>query len=140
MASSRGDRCGRVRDWMTRGPATVADDCSVEAAAKQMRDDEIRHLLVLDGDRLVGVVSTRDLGRLAGDPARPAPRSERVSRIMTENPITVAPETPVTVAARLLLESRIGALPVRDDDAIVGIFTISDALEALLALVEVERA
>ncbi len=125
---------------MTRAPAAVADDCSVEVAAKRMRDDGIRHLLVLDGDRLIGVLSNRDLGRLAGDPQRPPLHSERVSRIMTENPITVAPETPVTEAARLLLESRIGALPVRADDAIVGIFTISDALEALLALVEAGRA
>lgn len=138
MGTARDEQYGLVRDWMTRGPATVPDDCPVETAAQRMRGAEIRHLLVLDGDRLIGILSNRDLGRLAGG-ARATARSEPVSRIMTENPITVAPETPVTVAARLLLESKIGALPVRDDDTILGIFTISDALEALLSLMEAPR-
>jgi acetoin utilization protein AcuB len=101
-----------------------------------MRTEEVRHLLVMDGDRLTGIVSNRDVRRLLEDPARPACLGDPVSRIMTEGPVTVAPETEVTVAARLLLEAKIGALPVRDGDEIVGIFTKSDALEALLALAE----
>jgi CBS domain-containing protein len=56
---------------------------------------------------------------------------------MTEGPITVPPDTPIGVAARLLLDGRIGALPVRDEAGVVGIFTTADALDALLALVEV---
>lgn len=130
------ERYGQVRDWMTRGPAAVSDDCPIDVALSRMRSDEIRHLLVFDGDRLVGILSSRDLGRLAGAQARTGLSSEPVRRIMTESPITAAPEMPVTEAARLLLESKIGALPVRDDDAIVGIFTLSDALEALLSMVE----
>ena len=51
---------------------------------------------------------------------------------MTEDPVTVAPEAPVTTAARVLLEMKIGALPVRDGDEIVGILTLADALESLL--------
>jgi acetoin utilization protein AcuB len=58
---------------------------------------------------------------------------------MTEDPVTVAPETPVTEAARLLLERKIGALPVREGDEVIGIFTTSDALEALLALADPAR-
>ena len=50
--------------------------------------------------------------------------------------VTVAPETPVTGAARVLLERKIGCLPVRDGEAIVGIFTTSDALDALLSALE----
>jgi len=130
------ERYGQVRDWMTRAPATVDDGCPIGVALSRMRSAEIRHLLVFDGDRLVGILSNRDLGRLAGALGRDPLASEPVRRIMTENPITAAPEMPVTQAARLLLESRIGALPVRDDDAIVGIFTLSDALEALLSMVE----
>lgn len=136
MSTSSAERYGRVRDWMTRDPATVPDDCSIQTALGRMRGAQIRHLLVLDHDRLVGIVSSRDLGRLALAGSSSGKEHEPVSRIMTENPVTIAPETPVTVAARLLLESRIGALPVRDDTEIVGIFTISDALEALLAMVE----
>jgi len=55
---------------------------------------------------------------------------------MTRQPATVAPETPVTAAARVLLDRKVGCLPVRDGEAIVGIFTTSDALEALLSALE----
>jgi CBS domain-containing protein len=131
-------RHGAVRDWMTRTPITVTEECPVRLALGQMQRDEVRHLLVKDGDRLSGILSNRDVRRLAlGDPG-PSLLSGPVRAIMTEDPVTVAPETAVTVAARLLLEHRIGALPVRDGDEIVGIFTTADALEALLAVVENE--
>jgi len=118
---------------MTRKPATVPEDSPIGAALARMQSAEIRHLLVMDGERLSGIVSNRDVGRLAGDASL---LSAPVSRIMTEDPVTVAPETPVSAAARVLLEMKIGALPVRDGDDIVGIFTTADALEALLATVD----
>ena len=61
--------------------------------------------------------------------------SEPVRSIMSEGPVTGAPDMPVISAARLLLEQRIGALPIRDGEHIVGIFTVADALDALLAMV-----
>jgi acetoin utilization protein AcuB len=125
-----------VRDWMTRRPVTVSEECAIERAIGQMRTAEIRHLVVVDGDRVTGIVSNRDLRRLLEDPSRPPRLSDPVRRIMTEDPVTAAPEMPVTEAARLLLERKIGALPVRDGDEIIGIFTTSDALEALLALAD----
>ncbi len=130
------ERHGSVRNWMTREPTTVPEDCPVRLALGRMKRAEIRHLLVLDGDRLSGIVSNRDVRRLALEDPGPSLLSAPVSAIMTEDPVTVAPETAVTVAARLLLELRIGALPVRDGGEIVGIFTTADALEALLAMVE----
>ena len=130
------ERYGTVGNWMTRDPAAVTEDSSLQSALDRMRQAEIRHLLVFDGDRLTGILSTRDLRRLTPSDARIPVLSEPVSHIMTENPVTIAPETPVAMAARVLLESKIGALPVRDGDVIVGIFTTSDALEALLAMVE----
>jgi CBS domain-containing protein len=120
---------------MTAGPVTVSEDCPVHAALRQMRTADIRHLLVLDGDRLSGIVSNRDMRRLVADEASPG-LAGPVSRIMTEEPVTVTSATPVTIAARLLLDLKIGALPVRDGADLVGIFTSSDALEALLAMVE----
>jgi acetoin utilization protein AcuB len=134
------DRYGTVRNWMTREPATVGEDCLLSAALGRMRTGEIRHLLVLDGERLSGIVSNRDVRRLTMTAAGAPFLAEPVSRIMTENPITVGPDVPVTEAARLLLEMKIGALPVRDGEGIVGIFTTSDALEALLAMLEPARA
>jgi acetoin utilization protein AcuB len=127
---------GTVQDWMTRQPVSVPVDCPINVALGRMETGSIRHLLVVDGDRLVGIVSNRDVRRLLQDPAHPRHLSDPIGRIMTEDPVTAAPETPVAVAARLLLEMRIGALPVRDADAIVGIFTTADALDALLTVLE----
>lgn len=129
-------RHGAVSDWMTRAPITVPEECPIRLALGQMLRDGVRHLLVVDGDRLSGILSNRDVRRLALEDPGPSLLAEPVRSIMTEDPVTVAPETAVTVAARLLLEHRIGALPVRDGDRIVGIFTTADALEALLAVVE----
>ena len=125
------DRGRAVRDWMSRKPVAVQADSPIGAAVALMHAAGIRHLLVMEGDRLTGILSSRDLGRLAGD-VSPALMSVPVSRIMTEDPVTVAPEAPVTTAARVLLEMRIGSLPVRDGDEIVGILTLADALESLL--------
>jgi CBS domain-containing protein len=118
---------------MTRRPVTVPEECPIQRAIGQMRAAEIRHLVVVDGDRVTGIVSNRDLRRLLEDPTYPPRLADPIRRIMTEDPVTVAPETPVTEAARLLLERKIGALPVREGDEVIGIFTTSDALEALLA-------
>jgi len=129
-------RYGVVRDWMTHRLVTVTEDCPIGVALVKMRTAEIRHVAVVDRDRLTGIVSTRDVRRLLDDPAHAPGLAEPVRRIMSEDPITVAAETPVATAVRLLLEHRIGALPVQEGTMLVGIFTTSDALEALLAITE----
>jgi len=130
------ERCGAVRDWMTKQPTTVTPDSSIGAALACMRRADVRHLLVVDADRLVGIVSHRDWRRTEAGETPGGWESQPVTRIMTEDPVTVAPEAPVMAAARVLLERKIGCLPVRDGGAIVGIFTTSDALEALLSALE----
>jgi acetoin utilization protein AcuB len=102
----------------------------------EMRHAGIRHLLVMEADRLVGIVSHRDWSRIPMDASLGGWEQQPVTRIMTEDPVTVAPETLVADAARVLLERKIGCLPVRDGEVICGILTISDALEALLAALE----
>ena len=136
MADRSRERCGTVSDWMTRQPATVAPDSSIAAALGRMHSAEVRHLLVVETDRLVGIVSHRDWRRLGAGETPAGWENQAVARIMTEDPVTVAPETPVIVAARVLLERKIGCLPVRDGETIVGIFTTSDALDALLSALE----
>jgi acetoin utilization protein AcuB len=135
VGNGRRDRYGAVRDWMTKQPAAVGPDCSIADAMARMRRANVRHLLVVDAGRLVGIVSHRDWRRVevraeAGGDRQP------VTCIMTEDPVTVAPETAVIVAARELLERKIGCLPVRDGEEILGIFTTSDALEALLSALD----
>jgi CBS domain-containing protein len=133
---SRGAALGTVSEWMSRDPASVVEDCPIRWALAQMEQGGFRHLLVLDGERLAGIVSSRDLRRLAVEDLHAPMLAEPVTRIMTEDPVTVGADVPVTEAARLLLELKIGALPVRGADGIIGIFTTADALEALLAMGE----
>lgn len=128
-----GARCGAVRDWMTRQPATIGPECSLGSALARMSDSRIRHVLVVDGGRLVGVVSQRDWSRIPRESALHDWENEPVTRIMTEDPVAVAPEMLVADAARVLLDRQIGCLPVRDGETICGILTVSDALEALLS-------
>jgi len=78
---------------MTRAPTTVPESCPVRVALGQMQRGEIRHLLVLDGDRLSGIVSNRDVRRLALEDPGPSLLSGPVRSIMTEDPVTFAPET-----------------------------------------------
>ena len=127
---------GSVGDWMSKPPMAVPEDTPIRQAVADMQRAEVRHLLVMDGPVLTGILSSRDLRRLVTrDPESPL-LAGPVRSIMSEGPLSVAPETPLITAARLLLEQRIGALPVRQGERIVGIFTVPDALEALLAMAE----
>jgi CBS domain-containing protein len=131
---------GPVRDWMTRAPATVTPETSVGETARLMRSRDIHHVLVTEGEQVVGIVSDRDLRSLPHE-AQPGPGpGVPVARVMSEPPLIVAPDTPLTVAARALLDSRIGALPVVEGGRARGIFTTADALEALLAWIQAPEA
>jgi CBS domain-containing protein len=127
---------GSVGDWMSKAPMAVREDTPIRDAVSLMQGAEVRHLLVQDGPVLTGILSSRDLRRLVMRDLDSALLAGPVASIMSEGPVSVAPETPLITAARLLLEQRIGALPVRQGDRIVGIFTVPDALEALLAIAE----
>jgi CBS domain-containing protein len=121
---------------MSKAPMAVGEGTPIQDAVSLMRSAEVRHLLVYDGPVLSGILSSRDLRRLVTRDLASPLLAEPVRSIMSEGPVSVAPETPLVTAARMLLEQRIGALPVRQGERIVGIFTVPDALEALLAIVE----
>jgi acetoin utilization protein AcuB len=127
---------GSVGDWMSKAPMAVSEDTPIRDAVSLMQGAEVRHLLVQDGPVLTGILSSRDLRRLVTRDLDSPLLAGSVGSIMSEGPVSVAPETPLVTAARLLLEQRIGALPVRQGNQIVGIFTAPDALEALLAIAE----
>lgn len=127
---------GSVRDWMSKPPMAVPEDTLISQAVAHMQRVDVRHLLVMDGPVLTGILSSRDLRRLVTRDLDSPLLAGPVRSIMSEGPVSVAPDTPLVAAARLLLERRIGALPVRQGEQIVGIFTVPDALEALLAIAE----
>ena len=128
-----------VGDSMTREVVTLAPDDTAKAALALCRERRIRHLPVLEGGRLVGIVSDRDL-RSAAPPLGGAGRATalaqiRVGDVMADEVVTVLPSDPIEQAANTMRERRIGCLPVVEDDDLVGIITASDVMETLVYLV-----
>ena len=125
-----------VRSLMTLPVVSVGRNTRCDEADASMERHGIRHLPVLDGDRLVGIVSRHDLTRSAlafalgyGERGRAKLlHTIAVKEVMRETPITVGPEQSVAQAARLLLDHRIGCLPVVEEERLVGIVTTSDLL------------
>jgi acetoin utilization protein AcuB len=130
-----------VHEWMSPDPVTVAPDTDVREARRLLQRYGVRHLPVVRGGRLVGIVSDRDV-RLeqaaleALDDRRLVAlvRGERdVSEVMTAAVHTISPDGSVTEAARTMLSRRISALPVVDDGGrLLGVITSTDCLLALL--------
>src|SRR2546427_8875606 len=137
--------------WMTSGPVTVTPATSIADAALTMSRRRIRRLLVTEpsphGQILRGIVSLHDLARafppdvnplsLAATSGPTTPGSgRRVGEIMARNVRTVTPETPIEDAARVLLEHKIGAVPVVRSGVLVGIITESDIFKAFLEVID----
>jgi acetoin utilization protein AcuB len=125
-----------VADAMTPRPVTVAPEATVAAARSAMRRGRFRHLPVVAAAELVGVVAHGDLAPPPGAPPEVAESlaDRPVAEVMSGEPVTVWPDEPVEVAARLLAEHGIGCLPVVGDDRLVGILTESDLYRVLLEL------
>lgn len=125
-----------VRELMSDKVTTVARKDTVEIADGVMTLGRIRHLPVVDGAEVVGVLSQRDLFRsalsaaLASGIQRPQEimRMLEVGDVMTTPPVTIEPEAPVQEAARAMEEKRIGCLPVVEQGRLIGILTDTDIL------------
>ena len=135
----RGD-AATVADVMRRRPVTIAPDASLARAVDLMRSKRIRHLPVLDAKRgLIGIVTDRDVqhaallpalaAHLSWDPRRA--KSPRVRDVMTWSVVTVPADAPLVQAGLLMVERRLGSLPVVDGRRLVGIVTTRDLLGAL---------
>lgn len=115
-----------VNDLMSVTPVTVAPDTPVAEIYRLMVEEAIRHLPVVEEGVLVGIVTERDVREVLNTPLFDIVSAET---IMTENPITVTPETPAYIAAEMLNTYKFGALPVVDGRRLVGIVTVSDFLD-----------
>jgi acetoin utilization protein AcuB len=115
---------------------TVTSETPLAQAAWLMRERGVRHLLVVDGGALVGILSDRDLKQAMTSPATSleAPELGRLSdqlavgEIMTRQVITVPPNLPVEEAARTMVRDRISALPVTLGGRLLGVVTETDVI------------
>ena len=129
----------KVNDIMTREVKTLGRNDTLDIARDVMVLGRIRHLPVLDDGKVVGVVSQRDLfsaGLVAalGYGSRTQTtllKTVNVKEVMSEPPITVSPEVRVKKAARLMMEKKIGCLPVVEGETLVGLVTETDLLRLI---------
>ncbi len=132
---------------MTREVYTVNPDDTILAASQLMRRRSIRHIPVVENSILVGIVTDRDIKRAAPsllsgsdqNDYEDVLRSTLVSRIMTREPFTVSADAAILEAVRLVVERRIGALPVMEEKRLVGIITTHDLLKDFLMNLEDEE-
>ena len=130
----------QIRDLMTAKPVTVDLDTPVLEARQIMLGKRIRHLLVTDGSKLAGMVTDRDIRLNLPSPATSLSVWEinyllarlTVESVMTKALVTVSPGWDPRDAAVLMLDHRIGALPVVDNGDLVGIITETDLLRAFV--------
>ena len=124
-----------IEQFMTRSPHTIGQDQSLAAAYRLMREHGIRHLPVLDGGRLAGVVSERDLlfiDKLCDVDHERAP----VSEAMSQDVYAVTPRASLLDVAHEMAEHKYGSAVIMDGTRVVGVFTTVDALRALAAQLE----
>ena len=130
-----------IRELMTGGLITVRPETPILEARDLMVKERIRHLLVTDeGGALVGIVTDRDIRLNLPSRATSLSAGEishllnklTVGEIMTRPVITIGPDAPAREGAGLMLEHRIGALPVLDDGHLIGIITETDIVRAFV--------
>ncbi len=136
-----------VQHRMKPNPITVGPHDSFRHAMSLIRQRGIRHLPVVEGNRLVGIVTDRDIRQSSPSPATGLEVHElhylleqvQVREIMTSKVVTVTPETLIEEAARLMLRHRIGGLPVVQDGLLVGIITETDILQAFVDMMGLQQ-
>lgn len=122
-----------IQKYMTTTPHSIGGDETIEAASKLMREHGIRHLPVLEGETLLGVLTDRDIKFVEGfrdvDPS-----TLTVAEAMIEEPYTVSPVTPLDEVTNTMAERKYGCAIVVQSRRVVGIFTTVDACRALSEL------
>ena len=129
-----------VKEVMVKEIATLDVNDELSLANDIMRLGRIRHLPVVDGNRLVGLVSERDLFRSSlaqvlgygGSESRNLMKALRIKDLMVKEVTTISPEAKLFDAVKLMIDEKIGCLPVVEDDRLVGLITETDILRQYL--------
>jgi CBS domain-containing protein len=129
-----------VRLLMSQDPATLGRNETLDLAESIMNLGRIRHMPVVDDGKIVGIVSQRDLFRSALITALGFGRKTtsaliktiKIKEVMTEHVITISPEATVKEAARVMIDKKIGCLPVVEDQKLIGLLTETDILRYVM--------
>lgn len=114
-----------VARWMTRSPVVVESNEKLATVRRKMDQGNFHRVPVVEGGKLVGIVSDRDLREHVG-----SLEDVKVNGAMTEPVVSVAPTTMLEEAANLLVKHKVGGLPVVEQGKVVGIITATDLLRA----------
>jgi len=121
-----------VRNRMSRPAVTIRQDADFQKALSLMQEKKLRRLPVVDDNgQLVGIVVERDLLVAA---MRYLQSRVEISDVMTRNVVSVGPDTDLNEVARMMLERKIGGLPVVENGQLVGIITESDIFKRFVEL------
>jgi acetoin utilization protein AcuB len=133
-----------VSQVMTENPVTIHRNDPIRKAFDLMMEGQFRRLPVMEGTKLVGIVTDRDLRRATNSPLvlHETWYDEylldhiTVEACMSPDPITVTPQTPVEEVATLMYERQIGGVPVMEESKLVGIIARTDLLKLLVKLLK----
>jgi len=131
-----------VGERMSHPVITIPPDMPITEAVNLMRREHIRRTPVVEGGKLVGIVSDKDLLNASPSPATSLSIWEmnyllskiKVEDVMTREVLTITADTPIEEAARIMADNKIGGLPVLTDDRVVGIITETDLFKLFLEL------
>lgn len=124
-----------VQKYMTSSPHTIGVEQTLHQASEMMRQNGIRHLPVLHGGQLTGMITERDIAVISGL-AGVDPNKVLVEQAMSGTPYTVSPDTLVSEVASEMAEKRYGSAIVVQNHKVVGVFTVVDACRVLAELFE----
>ena len=127
-----------IRRFMTVGPHVITSRHTLAEAHQTMRERGVRHLPVVDDGHLKGIVSQRDLYLLETLRGVDAAR-ELVEEAMSSEPFVVAPEAALEEVAEAMASQKHGSALVVEQAAVIGIFTTTDALKALVSVLRRSR-
>jgi acetoin utilization protein AcuB len=124
-----------IQKYMTMIPYVIQAERPVSEAVELMSRHRIRHLPVMKGDDVFGILTDRDIKMVCGLQGVDV-SAIRVGSVCTENPYTVSPDAPVREAAQTMASKHYGSVLVKQNGKLVGIFTAVDACRALADIIQ----
>lgn len=120
-----------VKEFMSPTPQTIGRDANLLEAKQLLKELEIRHLLVSEGKEMIGILSDRDL---PSDLSQKDLEDILVDDVMSQELFKMPADTPVVEVVEKMAERKLGSAIIVDQEKVVGIFTLIDALQLLVKM------